>query len=81
MGVFFQSTVPYSSSVGDGSLCSSTSHSYPVNGTNWIGRGTQRGLNVHATPGQTISYQYWYRDPQNQCGGQFNYSNGWSVTW
>jgi hypothetical protein len=29
----------------------------------------------------TRNYQYWFRDTGNPCGGQFNFSNGWTVTW
>lgn len=28
-----------------------------------------------------IHYQWWYRDADDSCGGEFNFSNGWSVTW
>lgn len=32
--------------------------------------------------GNTVHYQYWYRDVQNTCTGQgFNFSNAWSVVW
>ncbi len=42
------------------------------------GLATQAGV----TPGQTKTYQCWYRDPgQGPCGSGFNLSNGISITW
>ncbi|MCP3914504.1 MAG: hypothetical protein GY711_02980 [bacterium] len=29
--------------------------------------------------GSTWNFQCWFRDPPGPCGGQWNYSNGWSV--
>ena len=31
--------------------------------------------------GDTRAYQYWFRDPDNVCGGGFNFSNGWIQPW
>ncbi len=33
-------------------------------------------------PGETKSYQLWYRDPiGTQCGASFNLTNGYTITW
>jgi hypothetical protein len=35
-----------------------------------------------ANAGVATQFQFWYRDPSNQCSGAgFNFSNGWSVTY
>lgn len=31
--------------------------------------------------GVDVYYQFWYRDSQNACGGEFNFTNAWRVRW
>ncbi|MCB9914516.1 MAG: FG-GAP repeat protein [Planctomycetes bacterium] len=37
----------------------------------------------HVQPGSGVTrhYQFWYRDPAGPCGGGFNLTNGWTITW
>jgi len=82
-GLFFQGTNRLANvTAGDGLLCSNSSLRYAVNGTDANGNVSQSGFGANAMSGQTLNYQYWYRDTGNPCGaGGFNFSNGWSVTW
>jgi len=44
--------------------------------------GIDIGLKGGIVPGDTLRYQYWYRDPVGTpCGNQFNLTNGIGVTW
>jgi len=80
-GLFFQGVNMLSNPAGDGILCSNSSLRYAVNSTDAAGNVTQSGFGANAVTGQTLNYQYWYRDTGNPCGGGFNFSNGWVVTW
>lgn len=39
------------------------------------------GASALAEPGGRLLYQWWYRDPQDPCGGGFNVSNAWRTHW
>ena len=84
-GIFFQGTVQANGGLGnfngDGILCVFPQLRYDLNGLDANGEATQTGFGLNATAGQTMNYQYWFRDPSNSCGGLFNFSNGWTVTW
>lgn len=81
-GLFFQGPNMLSAPAGDGILCSNASMRYGVNFTDGNGMVTQTGFGANASSGQTLNYQYWFRDPSNPClSGGFNFSNGWFVTW
>ena len=81
-GIFFQGSGMMAIPAGDGILCSSSSLRYGVNVTDASGMVTQTGFGANAAAGQTLNYQYWFRDPSNPClSGGFNFSNGWFVTW
>ena len=81
-GLFFQGTNQLANPVGDGILCSNMSvRRYTVNMTDGAGTAVQEGLGANAAPGTSLNYQYWFRDPGNTCGGLFNFSNAWTVTW
>ena len=80
-GLFFQGVNQLTSPVGDGLLCSNSTRRYAVNATDARGSVTQSGFGANASAGQALNYQYWFRDPANPCGGGFNFSNGWAVTW
>jgi len=80
-GIFFQGTNQIANPVGDGILCSTPSNRYDLNVLDGNGETTQADFGALAGIGETINYQYWFRDPMNPCGGQFNFSSGWTVTW
>jgi len=82
-GLFFQGTNRLSNvTAGDGILCSNSSLRYAVNSTDANGNVTQTGFGANAMAGQTLNYQYWFRDTGNPCNaGGFNFSNGWATTW
>jgi len=80
--LFFQGNNQLSTvTAGDGVLCSNSSLRYAVNSTDANGNATQTGFGANAVPGQSLNYQYWFRDTGNTCGGGFNFTNGWAVTW
>ncbi len=85
VGLFFQGPNQILAPAGDGFLCSNASLRYAVNATDAIGSVTQTGFGVNASVGQSINYQYWFRDPFPSpgvpCGGQFNFSGAIRVTW
>jgi hypothetical protein len=76
--------------VGDGLLCtnpqlrsqvliSSTDGSLTLPDWKGLSFGTYPGA---ANIGATTYYQWWYRDPGNECSGSgFNFTNGWEVDW
>ena len=80
-GLFFQGPNQLSTPVSDGILCSNSNLRYGVNGTDASGNVTQTGFGANASIGESLNYQYWFRDTGNTCGGGFNFSNGWTVTW
>lgn len=80
-GIFFQGPNQLSVPAGDGILCSNSNLRYAVNSTDAGGNVSQTGFGANATAGQTLNYQYWFRDPANPCGAGFNFSGGWVVTW
>jgi len=80
-GIFFQGEVQVANPVGDGILCAVSQKRYPVNILDSNGETSRTGFSAFANPGDTKNYQYWFRDPQNPCGGEFNFSNGWVLTW
>ena len=80
-GIFFQGTNQLSSPAGDGVLCSNATKRFGVNSLDANGAATQSGFGAFATGGGSLNYQYWFRDPANACGGGFNFSGGWVVTW
>lgn len=80
-GLFFQGTSQLQNPIGDGILCSNAAMRFSVNSTDASGATTQTGFGAFASSGSSLNYQYWFRDPSNSCGGGFNFSNGWQVTW
>ena len=81
-GLFFQGINQIANPAGDGLLCAAgATIRYGVNSTDASGAVTQGGFAINASAGQTLNYQYWFRDTGNTCGGGFNFSNGWAVTW
>jgi hypothetical protein len=85
-GIFFQGNNQLGGGLGnpagDGLLCTAGGTiRYDVNSLDGAGTTLQTGFGVNAAPGVTRNYQYWFRDTGNPCGGQFNFSNGWTVTW
>ncbi len=85
-GIFFQGNSQLNGGngnpAGDGLLCTSGGTiRYSVNALDATGATSQGGFGVNASSGSTKNYQFWFRDTGNTCGGQFNFTNGWSVTW
>jgi len=81
-GLFFQGINQIANPAGDGLLCAAgATIRYGVNSTDASGAVSQGGFAINASAGQTLNYQYWFRDTGNTCGGGFNFSNGWSVSW
>jgi hypothetical protein len=80
-GLFFQGSNQLANPVGDGVLCSNSNLRYVVNSTDATGALSQAGFGANSAMAQTLNYQYWYRDPGGSCGGGFNFTNGWVVTW
>jgi hypothetical protein len=85
-GIFFQGNNQLGGGngnpAGDGLLCTAGGTiRYSVNPLDATGATSQTGFGVNAGAGLTRNYQYWFRDTGNACGGQFNFTNGWTVTW
>jgi len=89
LGLVFQGEVSIAggmgSLLGDGLLCVSPTQRFDVQAASGSGT-TQYGPALFSTglgveSGATFLYQWWYRDVANPCGGGFNFSNAWSVTW
>ena len=72
--------------VGDGFLCTGPQQRSHVQITNASGETSFTNFNaqpfgaVANTGGVPTYFQFWYRDPENSCGGGFNFSNAWDVT-
>ena len=67
--------------LGNGYRCVQVDKRGPVVLTDAAGAASRSGLGADVTVGQTRNYQVIYRDTADACGGGFNYSNGWTVTW
>lgn len=80
-GIFFHGDIQVFFPIGDGILCSNATKRYDLNPLDASGAATQTGFGAFASSAVTLNYQYWFRDPANACGGGFNLSNGWVVTW
>ncbi|MFT7485231.1 MAG: hypothetical protein ACI9F9_001078 [Candidatus Paceibacteria bacterium] len=81
-GLFFQGSNMVNVPAGDGILCSNATLRYGVQSLDANGMVTQSGFGLNAAPGQTLNYQYWFRDPANPCTGSgFNFTGGWVTTW
>ncbi len=80
-GMFFQGNVMTSIPLGDGLLCTAITQRLTIAFLDGAGSTSTTALAANANPGQTLNYQYWFRDPQNACGGGFNFTNGWTVNW
>ncbi len=81
-GLLFQGTataapLPF----GDGLRCVKPTLRHPVKVLSGAGTCSYSGLGADASSGETLSYQYWFRDPAGFCGGGFNVTGGWMVTW
>jgi len=81
LGLFFQGTTQFANPLGDGILCSNANVRYGHHATDGQGNAVQAGLGENASAGEVLNYQFWFRDPGNSCGGGFNFSNAWTVTW
>ena len=82
-GIFFQGNNQLAGNpAGDGLLCTAGGTiRYSVNPLDASGSTSQGGFGLNASTGLTRNYQYWFRDTANSCGGGFNFTNAWSVTW
>jgi hypothetical protein len=86
-GILFRGSNALSAGLpyGNGLLCIGSQKRFNVqvadaNGIVTYGPGLLSG-DAAAMPGSTLLYQWWYRDVANPCGGGFNFSNAWSVSW
>jgi plastocyanin len=86
-GLFFQGTTSLDPGIvfGDGLRCAGgqvvrleVAFSDPVGNA---GTSVSVAGAGGASPGQTLRYQFWYRDPAGGCGGGFNTTNGVEVAW
>ena len=85
VGLFVQGTSALGgvdgNQVGEGRLCLGPQKRYQPQ---QIAGGTVSRSNFDnfAAVGQSMNYQFWYRDPANVCnGGGFNFSPAWNVLW
>lgn len=81
-GLIFQGDNQIANPIGDGILCATGNViRYAVNPLDASGSTSGSGFEVNAASGQTVNYQYWFRDTGNPCGGGFNFTGAWTVTW
>ena len=89
-GLFVQGDVQANALFGNGIRCLDIQRRGPIVITDGAGAATRTGLAADVVSGQTRQYQFIYRDlvldpsgapVPDSCGGLFNYSNGWTVTW
>lgn len=67
--------------LGDRLLCTASQVRHAVHLLDSGGATAYTDLALGALAGQTLRYQFWYRDPLNPCGGGFNSTNGYAVGW
>ena len=67
--------------VGEGRLCLGPQKRYAPQAISG-GSVSRSNFQNFATAGSAMNYQFWYRDPANNCnGGGFNFGPAWNVTW
>jgi len=66
---------------GNGIRCIDLAQRGPIVVTDGTGSASRTGLGASVSAGETADYQVFYRDTADTCGGGFNTSNGWTVTW
>jgi len=79
--IFAQGDTQQSTTFGNGLSCLVLLQRGPIAVTDAAGAASRSGLSSSVTAGQTRNYQVIYRDTADSCGGGFNTSNGWTVTW
>ena len=80
-GLFFQGGTQQALPLGEGILCTAARLRFPVQ-TTGNGLVMMEGADAFASPGATVNYQFWFRNPISACGlGGHNFTNAWSVTW
>jgi len=85
VGLFVQGTSAIGGAdgnpVGEGRLCLGPQKRYQPQSISG-GTVSRSNFQTFATAGGAMNYQFWYRDPGNNCaGGGFNFSPAWNVTW
>ena len=80
-GLFFQGSTQVNNPIGNGIMCVTSTSRYPVQFLSASGTVSASGLGANATSGASLNYQYWFRDTKNSCGGGFNFTGGWTLTW
>lgn len=80
VGLLIQGLDPAVGTLGDGLLCLDLDRRLAVQRLDGQGQTTYTGLGSSATVGATLHYQYVFRDT-GPCGGTFNTSSAWRVTW
>ncbi len=84
-GLLVKGSVQIFNAVGDGILCTAPQMRSHVQITSAAGEATYADFDSQpfgaiANMGSPTYFQYWYRDPGNTCGGGFNFSNAWEVS-
>jgi plastocyanin len=86
-GLFFQGALSLGPGVvfGDGLRCAGGQvvrlEVVTTDAVGQAGSGVDVAAVGGASPGQTLRYQFWFRDPAGPCGGAFNTTNGVEVSW
>jgi hypothetical protein len=81
-GIFYQGDAAAANPMGDGVMCANVTKRYQVQVIDAAGGASRTGFGAFAASGATRYYQFWFRDVTGSpCGGNYNFSNGWTVTW
>ena len=88
-GLFFQGDIDVNGGnglvFGDGLRCCGTNVVRLQVVVPGAGGGASTSIDIAArggvVAGDTRCYQYWYRDPGGPCGGGFNLTNAYDITW
>ncbi|QDV07573.1 Choline-sulfatase [Planctomycetes bacterium Poly30] len=80
VGFMLQGLTPAVMVLGDGILCLNVGQRLPIQALDGVGATTYAKLGFTSLAGNTMHYQYVFRD-FGPCGGVYNLSSAWRVTW